>query len=67
MAAEKRKGGAPRKTAGDANLIQQLGNHHDGNFKLAKPEFVKTLMNRDGIEKKSAYARFNKALKGLRT
>jgi hypothetical protein len=43
--------GAPRKTADDTNLAEDLLAKHSGNHKLARQEFVKIITARDGIEK----------------
>ena len=67
LANQKRKGGAPRKTTGDGELAGKLVEQHGGNIKLARQEFMKTVMDRDQIEKKRARERFKKALEDLRT
>lgn len=67
VAKQKRKGGAPRKTAGDTKLTERLIKKHKGNVKLARQEFVQLVINSDPIEPKSARARFTGALKSLKT
>lgn len=67
IANQKRKGGAPRKTAGDTRLTERLVKKHEGNIKLARREFIQLVISSDPIEPKSARARFNAALKSLKT
>jgi hypothetical protein len=59
---KRKKGGAPRKTADDAMLVQQLMKKHTGNVRSARQEFVKVIGQRDRIGKKQARARFKKGL-----
>lgn len=63
----KRKGGAPRKTSGDAGLAQKLINESGGNLKLAKQKFMKVVTKQDQIGKKRATERFRAAVKSLKT
>jgi hypothetical protein len=60
---QKRRAGAPRKTAGDKDLAKELLEKHSGNIKLARQEFIKSVATRDQIDKKRARERFNDARK----
>ena len=67
IANQKRKGGAPRKTAGDTKFAEHLVKKHKGNIKLARQDFINFVMNNEPIEAKSARARFKAALKSPKT
>ncbi|SRR5260221_8525635 len=67
MIAKKKQGGAPRKTAGDVELAQQLLKQHDGNVKLARGDFIKIVTKRDKIGKQRARERFQRALETRKT
>jgi hypothetical protein len=67
LAKRKPKGGAPRKTVGDAKLAAQLVEKHSGVMKSARAEFIRIVAAQDGIEKKRARARFKDALEDLKT
>jgi hypothetical protein len=65
--ANQTKGGARRKTGGDAKLAAEAMKNHNGDIKLARWDFMSTVMGQDNIEKKRARERFTVALKSLKT
>lgn len=67
IASQKRKGGAPRKTASDPKLAQHFVKKHKGNIKMARRAFIQYLTNNEPIEQKTARARFKVALESLKT
>jgi hypothetical protein len=62
----RRRGGAPRKTGGDVELVAKVLKKHQGDTKLARQEFTKSVGDRDNIKKKRAGERFKAALKTIR-
>jgi hypothetical protein len=67
LAENKRRVGAPRKTAGDSQLALELLERHKSGVKLARQAFVRIVGDQDDIGAKRARERFRKALADLKT